>query len=219
LNQEIQQSYHKIEQLVMINKELEDKLLTESNHLTEISKANDILSIKKDKIESLIMKLNEAFKFADYKYTPKDVMLYTESIKVLDDFSGYYINEWLGQLSLIMNDLMKGVNLKVDFSPEKEFIKIMDSGRYIPYELLSDGQKTFLGGIFRIAILIHKGDNSGLIIADEGLGSMDEANFKDFIEVCKNTNFQFFVIYQDAPEIDEVNYIDIERKDGESKVK
>ena len=36
-------------------------------------------------------------------------MLYTESVKVLDSFAGYFINEWLTQLSIIMNDLLKNV--------------------------------------------------------------------------------------------------------------
>jgi DNA repair exonuclease SbcCD ATPase subunit len=176
------------------------------------------LQNEEQKARQCLMKLREAMKFKDYKYTKQDVMLYDESIKVLDAFSGYYINEWLGQLSLIMNGLLQNVNLKVEFSPEKDFIRIKDGDNSLPYELLSDGQKTFLSAVFRLSILIHKGDNSGLIICDEGLGNLDEKNFVDFIDVCKNTNFQFLVVYQDAPEIDGVNYITIRREKGISKV-
>jgi DNA repair exonuclease SbcCD ATPase subunit len=165
------------------------------------------------------MKLKEAFKFKDYKYTSKDVLSYSEAIKVLDEFSGYYINEWLGQLSLIINDLLTDINLKVEFTPEKEFMKVYDTKKGKKYSQLSSGQKTFLSAIFKLAILIHQGNKEGLIIADEGFSDLDNVNLKNFVDVCNNFNFQVMLVYQDLPELDNVNIIDVERKDGRSIVK
>jgi len=164
------------------------------------------------------MKLKEAFKFKAYKYTAKDIMLYNEAIKVLDSFAGYYINDWLAQLSLIINDLLKEVNLFVTITQTKDFMKIKNGDNELKYSQLSSGQKCFLSAIFKLSILLHKGETSGIIIADEGLNSMDEVNFKKFIQICKTLPFQFFVVYQDSPDIDDINRIKVIRENGESKI-
>jgi len=174
---------------------------------------------KEHKTRTRLMQLKEAFKFAEYKYTAKDVMLYTEAIKTLDNFAGYYINNWLGQLALIINDLLKNVNLKVEFNAEKEFMRVYDTNKGKKYAQLSSGQKTFLSAIFKLAILMHKGENTGIIIADEGLSDLDEVNLKNFIEICKGLNFQVNLVYQDLPEIEGIKKIEVIRQNNESKIK
>ena len=57
------------------------------------------------KTKEYLMKLKEAQKFAAYKYTKEDVQLYSDSIKILDSFSSYYIISWLDNLKIIINDL------------------------------------------------------------------------------------------------------------------
>ena len=109
--------------------------------------------------------------------------------------------------------------MQVEFDPEKEFVKIKNGENELKYEQLSSGQKCFLSSVFKLAILLHKGENEGIIIADEGLGNMDSVNFLKFIEICKTLPFQYFIIYQNLPEIEDVNKIDIIRQNGESKIK
>jgi hypothetical protein len=166
-----------------------------------------------------LMKLKEAQKFAAYKYTKEDVQLYADSIKILDSFSSYYITEWLSNLEIIINDLLKGLNLSVEFSVEKDFIKINNAGQELIYSQLSSGQKKFLGTIFKIGILLQEGINNGLLLFDEGLGDIDLINFYKLIDILKGLNFQCVIIYQNVDKsIQDVNFINVERKNGESKI-
>jgi len=174
---------------------------------------------KKDKIYNEIVRLKEAFKFSDYKYTAKDVAVYSEAVKLLDLFASVYINEWLKTLEIIMNDLLSKVNLRIEFFTDKEFIKVYDNEQVMKYDQLSSGQQCFLGIIFKVAILLHKG-LTGLIIADEGLSSLDSINLKSLLTVIKDLPYQWVAVYQNIPkDITEVKFIEIERKDGESKIK
>jgi DNA repair exonuclease SbcCD ATPase subunit len=174
---------------------------------------------KEQKTRENLLKLKEAMKFKEYKYTPKDVMLYTESIKVLDTFSGYYINVWLEQLAIIINDILKSVNLEITFSSDKEFMSIKNGDSILKFDQLSSGQKIFLNSVFKLAILLHKGETTGLIVVDEGLSSMDFINLNKFLIILKTLKFQSFLIYQNIDKnMLDVNHITIVRRDGVSKI-
>jgi DNA repair exonuclease SbcCD ATPase subunit len=136
----------------------------------------------------------------------------------LDEFSSYYINEWLGELAIIVNDLLKNINITIQFTEEKEFMKVMDNGKSKVYAQLSSGQKTMLSAIFKLAILIHKNETEGIILCDEGFDFMDEANLENFIEVVQPLNFQIVFVYQDLPEMEGINRIDVLRQNNESKI-
>lgn len=174
---------------------------------------------KERKARECLLKLNEAFKFKEYKYTSKDVMLYGESIKNLDIFAGYYIQEWLDNLSVIINDLLKKVNLSVIITSDKDFMKIKDGENEIDYNLLSDGQQCFLSSVFKLAILLHKGTDLDIVIADDGLNKMDEVSFKKFVEICKTIPYQSFIIFQDVPELEGITRFNIIRENGISRIK
>lgn len=172
------------------------------------------------KTKEYAMKLREAFKFVAYKYTAKDVQLYTEAIKVLDSFSGYYINQWLDNLSIIINDLLKPVNISIEFTPDKGFLKVTDAGQVFKYEQLSSGQKVFLNAIFKIGLLLNNGQTCGILIIDEGINTLDSINLQNFLEIIKTLNFQVCLIYQNiTKEMQDVNYISVERKDNNSIIK
>ena len=158
--------------------------------------------------------------YAAYKYTKEDVQLYADSVKILDSFSSYYITEWLSNLQIIINDLLKGLNLSVEFSVEKDFIRINNAGQELNYSQLSSGQKKFLGTIFKIGILLQEGINEGILLFDEGLGDIDQINFYKLIEILKGLNFQCVIIYQNVDKsIIDVNFINVERKEGISTIK
>jgi hypothetical protein len=172
------------------------------------------------KIKENLMKLKEAQKFSAYKYTKEDVQLFADSVKALDSFSAYYIQEWLQNLAIIINDLLKELNLSIEFSIEKDFIRINNNGQELNYSQLSNGQKTFLGAIFKLGILLQEGINEGLILIDEGINSIDKINLIKLIEILKGLPYQVCLIYQNVPQdLEEINYINVERKNGESKVK
>jgi hypothetical protein len=172
-----------------------------------------------ERVKSNIMKIKEAQKFSDYKYTKEDVQLYADSVKILDSFASYYIQDWLSSLAIILNDLLKDLNISIEFSIEKDFIKINNNGQELNYSQLSGGQKKFLGTVFKIGILLQEGINSGVLIFDEGLGEMEKVNFYKLIEILKRLSFQCFIIYQNCPEdIKDVNYIKLERKNNESRL-
>jgi hypothetical protein len=201
--------------------------ITEITNLLKIEEScmqncNDLYeSIQKrvQRTKEYLMKLKEAQKFAAYKYTKEDVQLYADSVKILDSFSSYYIMEWLSNLEIIINDLLKGLSLSVEFSAEKDFIKIINNGEELNYSQLSSGQKKFLGTIFKIGILLQEGINEGILLFDEGLGDIDLINFYKLIDILKGLNFQCVIIYQNVDKsIQDVNFINVRRKDGESKV-
>jgi len=187
--------------------------------ITSSNTQNSILKKRLQQTQEYLLKLKEAFKFSDYKYTAKDALLYTEGIKTLDNFSAFYIAEWLSNLSIIINNLLKGLNLSVEFSVEKDFIKLKNNGKEFSYNQISGGQKKFLGVIFKIGILLQEGINSGVLLFDEGLGEIDVVNLYKLIEILKTLSFQSVIIYQNCPkEIKDVNYLNIIRQNGESKI-
>ena len=179
----------------------------------------DSLDNKIRRTKEFIMKLKEAQKFSAYKYTSKDIQLYADSIKILDSFSGYYITQWLETLSIIINDLLKSLNISIEFTSDKDFLKVNNAGQILKYEMLSSGQRKFLGTIFKIGILLQEGINEGILIFDEGLSDIDSINLAKLIDILKSLNFQTLLIYQNInKDIQDVNYINVERKENESKI-
>jgi hypothetical protein len=115
---------------------------------------------------------------------------------------------------------LKGLNLSVEFSVEKDFIKINNAGQILNYNQLSSGQKKFLGTVFKVGILLQEGITSGILLFDEGLGDIDQVNFYKLIEILKGLNFQCVIIYQNIDKsIKDVNYINVKRKEGISVIK
>jgi DNA repair exonuclease SbcCD ATPase subunit len=183
-----------------------------------LSKQKELVENKQSRLEQYLMKLTEAFKFSEYKYTPKDIALYDASIKVIDDFAGWYIQKWLDNLAIVINNLLEKVNLSVTFSSDKQFLTIVNEGKSMKYESLSSGQQCFLNCIFKIAILLNNGINDGVLMFDEGINTLDKINLKKLIDVLKNLQFQTFLIYQNYDLEEEVNVITVIREHGESKI-
>jgi DNA repair exonuclease SbcCD ATPase subunit len=200
--------------LFNINESLEAETDFASVHTSNLEKTEP----KQVKIKEYILKLSEAFKFETYKYTQQDIEVCQEAIRTVDAFAGVYIEEWLQQLEIIINDLLRTMNLSIKFLSTKDFIEVYDNGKTLKYGQLSSGQKTFLNAIFKLAILLHKGQNDGIFLADEGFSSMDKVNLSKFITVCNGLNIQVNFIYQNIDRIENVNYINVVRKNGESQI-
>ena len=169
------------------------------------------------KAREKLLRLKGAFQFKDYKYTKADIVIYDEAIKVLDTFAGEYIKEWLGSLSIILNNLLNKLNIRVEFSADKDFIKVYDNEQILKYDQLSTGQRCFLGTIFKLAILLQQ-NKSGIILLDDGLNNLDRINFRNLIEILKTLPFQAICVYQNSDEIEDTKHFIVTRENGESNV-
>ena len=212
MSQEVEQLYHKIEQL-------KTKIESEINCMEHYNSLYEYAQKRIQKVKECIMKLKEAEKFSEYKYNSADIQLYADSIKTFDDFAGWYIQNWLDNLTFVINDLLQSINLKVIFSADKRFLTIIENDRELDYNDLSSCQEIFLSVIFKLAILLHNGINDGIIIIDEGINEMKLNNAHKLINILKTLPFQIFLIYQNIDEIEDVNVIEVERIGNESRIK
>jgi len=197
---------------------LEERIEAETDYTSVFENTLTVLEPRQLKLKEYILKLTEAFKFENYKYTQQDIEICQEAIRTIDSFAGFYIEEWLQQLEIIINDLLRTMNLRIKFLSTKDFIEVYDNEKTLKYGQLSSGQKTFLNAIFKLAILLHKGQNDGIFLADEGFSAMDKVNLSKFITVCNGLNIQVTFIYQNIDRIETVNYINVVRKNGESQI-
>ena len=74
-------------------------------------------------------------------------------------------------------------------------IKLLNNnnGTEFVYKELSNGQRLFVTVAFQLALLMEKNE-SGLVVADEGLSSLDGANLNIMLELFKNSPFQLIAI-------------------------
>jgi DNA repair exonuclease SbcCD ATPase subunit len=209
-------------ELDIITKEISDlheKLNTEIDALSYYKSVLQELSEQVYKVNDCIMKLKEANKFAAYKYTKADVTLYADAVKVLDSFSGWYIQNWLDNLTLIVNNLLEPMKMSVTFTADKQFLMIKNEEQEMKYESLSEGQQVFLNIVFKIAILMQNGINDGILMLDDSINSLMMENVHKLVDILKQTPYQIFMIKQDIDEeIEDVKYIKVTRNGGESNV-
>ena len=211
LFQEIEQLSHEIEQL-------EESIIGDNDYLADLEIQMQETEFKIEKTRRKAIRLESAFQFKDYKYTKADIVIYDEAIKILDNFAGEYIKEWLSNLSIIINNLLQPINLSVEFTADKEFMYVKDNDQILKYNSLSSGQQTFLGCIFKLAILLNQ-NQTGMIILDDGLGNLDFKNFKNLLEIIKTLPFQIIAVYQNNNEtLPDIKYFNIIRQNGESKI-
>jgi len=220
-----------------INKKLVDELNEEldiatdrSQELTEqLGKTNKDIGNYNKRLEEVHNDLNHVRELKqkiehmkilkDYKYTDRDVSIYTSSLRVLDNFSALYIENWLASLSVIINALLKEINISIKFDATKEFMTIQDGTETMKYDQLSTGQKRFLNIIFKLSILMHK-NLEGIIVIDEGIDALDITNLKRLIRVFESLPFQVFLISQhsDIKSLKDVKCFNILRQNNKAKV-
>jgi len=209
-----------------ISFEIKQKLLTELNqHLSklDIDQANmeKMLGERKDvyeilnnlrlkymqhnqKLEGLRLRLLTSIKQAEYKYTEKDVLVVKEAIAELDRFASSYLTDYIKNLEPIINSILVkigfSINFELDDKGKFDFVLFKDNVKYYRDDL-STGQKLILQIAFKLAILLERGEY-GIIIADEGMSSLDKENLLYIIDMFSNFNFQLiFVIHnvEDVP--------------------
>lgn len=184
-----------------------DKLeISMQNLLPEIDKRRDLLESARRgndqitnriyKIKSLITKLETRIKQKNYKYTDKDVLIVKKAIEELDKLSSYYITESLKILEPIINNIVSKIGFEVKFiinEKGKFAIELQKDNVSYNYKDLSCGQKLILQIGFKLALLLERGE-TGLIVADEGLSSLDEDNLNHIINLFKQFPFQLLFV-------------------------
>jgi len=207
-------------EIVQLNediKNLYESIVGDQDYLADLEIQMQEIDYKIEKARRKAMRLESAFQFKDYKYTKADIMIYDETIKVLDNFAGEYIKEWLSNLSIIINNLLQPINLSVEFTADKDFMRVLDNQQMLKYDMLSTGQKCFLSVIFKLAILMQQ-NKTGIVIMDDSLNNLDNVNFKNLIEICNTLSFQIIAVYQSKVEIEGIKQFLVTRQNGESKV-
>ena len=225
-NQKRDMLYSKKDSEIFQDKEKIKSIQKDANEahqkLCEFGRKYGVLSDKRFKVQKLITKLESISKFKDYKFTERDVLLYKEAIKVLDNFAAYYINIWLKNLETIINSLVYELDMKINFELDKGDVKlkIIRLNETLDYEELSSGEKIFLSALFKIAILLQKGENTGLLIIDEGIDNLSSENVIRLINVIERTNFQLILIsqHEKVKELIQYNLINVVKENGVSQV-
>jgi hypothetical protein len=205
----------------IIKEEINDYKKQLESETESIEYYNDSLSVirnKENKAREKLLRLKGAFQFKDYKYTKSDILIYDEAIKVLDSFAGEYIKEWLSSLSVIINNLLKPINIFVEFTADKDFLHVYDNQQMLKYDMLSTGQKCFLSVIFKLAILMQQ-NKTGIVLMDDGLNNLDSINLINLISICQTLPFQIIAVYQSRVEIEDIKSFIVIRENGVSNVK
>jgi energy-coupling factor transporter ATP-binding protein EcfA2 len=163
-------------------------------------------------LNELKMKLQARLKLLEYKYTDKDVLVAKTAIEELDHLSTYYLTESVKILEPIINDVLVKIGFKVQFlinDKDKFSIVLQREGIEYKYKDLSTGQKLILQIAFKLALLLEKGE-SGIVIADEGMSSLDKENLLHILNIFDNLPFQLFFVIHNVDEVpDTIQIIDL----------
>lgn len=177
---------------------------------------------KKDKLNNLKMKLETRIKQKDFKYTPKQVEIVKKAITEVDGLSTYYLIETIKILEPIINSVLEKIHFNVKFETNEKGkfeIQLTKEGVIYKYKDLSTGQKLLLQIAFKLAILLER-NSSGIIIADEGMSSLDEENLNHILQIFENYPFQLLLVLHRFNEVpDNIQVIDLSKRKENEKIK
>jgi len=201
-----------------INVTLQNKLIEQQNLKEIIASQKEIKERLIPKIQKLLdykVKLEGRIKQKDYKYTEKDILIVKKAISEVDRLSTYYLTESIKILEPIINSVLEKIQFNVRFivSDKNKFtITLQKEGIEYKYKDLSTGQKLILQIAFKLALLLERNE-SGLIIADEGLSSLDSNNLLHILNIFENLPFQLFIVlhnFNDVPE--NIQIVDLDKE-------
>jgi DNA repair exonuclease SbcCD ATPase subunit len=172
---------------------------------------------KLNKITRAIEKIQNRFKLQDYyKYTNKDVAIVQKALQELDNLSSYYLTESLKIFEPIINSILNKINFNVKFKindKNKFDIALDKDGTEYSYDDLSEGQKLLVQIAFKLALLLERGEE-GIVIADEGLSSLDFDNLDHVLTIFKNLPYQLFIVLHNLETVPvDVQIIDLKKEE------
>ena len=182
----------------------------------DYKKNRDSIQTDVTQLNRLKMRLEARLKQKAFKYTNRDVLIVKQALEELDKLSSYYLTESIRVLEPIINSILEKIDFKVRFT-------ISDKGKFTialqrekieyKYKDLSTGQKLLLQVAFKLAMLMQT-NKTGVIIADEGMSSLDSENLQHILSIFENYPYQLlFVIHNlnDVP--NSVKVIDLNEGD------
>ena len=193
-------------------KELNSILSTKSTEKTDLidlinsqTKIRERISSRIQDLMDLKRKLETRIKQKDFKYSKKDIEIVKQAIKEVDNLSSYYLSESIKVLEPIINAILEKIDFKINFETNEKGkfeMKLERQGIVYKYKDLSTGQKLILQVAFKLAILLERNE-TGVIIADEGMSSLDEENLAHILQIFENYPFQLLLVlhrFDNVPE-------------------
>jgi len=162
----------------------------------KIQERINILRDKKGKLEARMKQKNLI-------YTSKDVVIVKQALVELDNLSSYYLKESIKTLEPVINSVLEKIGFEVSFTIDnKGHFTVLYKKDGIEYgqKDLSTGQATIMQIAFKLSLLLSM-NKVGIVIADEGLGSLDQDNLLHIISIFENYPFQLFMVLHRAPEL------------------
>ncbi len=210
-------------------REIDDKLPKLQNSLktlkAKLENVNDLIESYREKLTKITNKIHHLIglerklevriKQKDYKYTQRDIEIVKGAIKEVDKLSTYYLTESIKVLTPIINSVLAKIDFTVDFIVEengKFNITLWSKGIKYNYKDLSTGQKLILQIAFKLAILMERNEN-GIIIADEGMSSLDKENLNHILQIFENYPFQLLFVIHNLEEVsNNIQIIDLNKE-------
>lgn len=191
-----------------INENLETRLSEKTDLSDIVSSHTTLRKTMASKILSLVnlkQKLETRIKQKEFKYSKKDVEIVKQAIVEVDNLSTYYLTESVKVLEPIINSILAKIEFNVSFiitEKGKFTLKLQKDNITYKYKDLSTGQKLILQIAFKLAILLDRNE-SGIVIADEGMSSLDEDNLQHILQIFENYPFQLILVlhrFENVPE-------------------
>lgn len=183
---------------------IHDESLTMQKEIISTYKAQkDDINARISALNSLKTRLDARMKQKNLIYSTKDVLIVKEALNELDGLSSYYLKESIKVLEPIINSVLEKIGFTVKFTiDDKGKFAILYNKEGITYNQkdLSTGQATIMQIAFKLALLISQ-DKTGIIVADEGLGSLDSENLMHVVNIFECYPFQLFLVLHNAPDM------------------
>ena len=208
--QKVEQFKKEIENLQTENVDLIEDIKNTKEIIAQDKDIRDNLLPKKEKIQSLKVKLENRLKQRQFIYTERDVIIVKKAIEELDKLSSVYLVETVGSLEPIINSVLEKIGFQIKFDVDtKGKFNILLSKEDIQYKYsdLSCGQRLILQIALKLSLLLQQ-SKTGIILSDEGLSALENNNLEDIINLFKELNFQLvFVLQRASIEDPEINII------------
>ena len=205
----------KVESLnIKIKKHL-DNLEEQKELISQYKEIRDNIQSKKERINHFKMRLETRMKQKEFKYTNRDVLLVKQALEELDKLSSYYLTESIKVLEPIINSILEKINFSVNFTINEKgrfTISLQKDDIEYKYKDLSTGQKLLLQIAFKLAMLMQN-DQTGIIIADEGMSSLDSENLQHVLNIFSNYPYQLLFVIHNLEDIpSDIKVIDLNER-------
>ena len=208
-----------------IDKEVKDINNSLATKTSEIEEMNDLIKshrIIRENISSRLQtlfdlrgKLEARLKQKDFIYTNKDEEIVKQAIKELDNISSYYLTETIKTLTPIINSILQKIDFTVSFDVNtkgKFEINLQKDNINYKYKDLSTGQRIMLQIAFKLSLLLSQGE-SGILIADEGMSSLDSENLQHILQIFEGLPFQLILVLHRFDEVpDNIKVINLDKE-------